>query len=231
MKVAIITASGRGLGKAIAYKLHNEGYRLSLMSPSGSSDQLAQELDGIGMSGSVTKPDNLNQLVQNTIKHFGRIDALVNNTGHPAKGDLLSITDEDWHEGMDLILLNVIRLCRLVVPYMLQQGNGSIVNISTFAAFEPDLSFPVSSAMRAGLAAFTKLFSDQYGDKNIRMNNVLPGFIDTYEVSEEIRKKIPMKRPATTEEVANAVNFLLSDDSSYITGQNLRVDGGITRSV
>jgi len=231
MKVAIITASGKGLGKAIAHKLHGEDYQLSLMSPSDSSEQLAKELGGIGMVGSVTNPDHLRELVNRTIDKYGRLDALVNNTGHPAKGDLLSIPDTEWHEGMDLVLLNVIRLCRLVVPNMLKQGSGAIVNISTFAAFEPDLAFPVSSAMRAGLAAFTKLFSDQYADKNIRINNVLPGFMDSYDVSEEIRNKIPMKRAATTAEVANAVNFLLSEESSYITGQNLRVDGGITRSL
>ena len=230
-KVAIVTASGKGLGKAIAESLHHAGYQLSLMSPSGNANQLAEALGGIGLTGSVTEPDDLENLVQTTLDRYGRIDALVNNTGHPTKGPLLEISDDGWREGLDLILLNVIRLCRMVVPHMLDQGSGAIVNISTFAAFEPDLAFPVSSAMRAALASYTKLFADQYGDKNIRMNNVLPGFMETYEVSDAIKNKIPMKRPATTLEVANAVKFLLSEESAYITGQNLRVDGGITRSV
>ena len=114
---------------------------------------------------------------------------------------------------------------------MQRQGGGAIINISTFAAFEPDPAFPTSGVFRAGLAAFTKLFADRYAAENIRMNNVLPGFIDSLPEKEEFRNRIPMERYGKAEEIAATVAFLASEGAGYITGQNLRVDGGITRSV
>ncbi|MCP3976561.1 MAG: SDR family oxidoreductase [bacterium] len=229
-KVAIVTASGRGMGAAIARKLSASGYALSLMSPSGATD-LAAELDAFAMAGSVTDTDDLAALVAGTMERYGRIDAVVNHTGHPPKGPLLEIPDEDWHSGLDLVMLNVVRMSRLVTPIMLRQGGGSIVNISTFAIFEPSPVFPVSAALRAALAAFTKLYSDEYAAEGIRMNNVLPGYIDSLPETEERVAAIPMGRYGSVGEIAGTVDFLLSDAGGYITGQNLRVDGGLTRSV
>lgn len=162
---------------------------------------------------------------------FGRVDAVVNNTGHPPKGDLLSISDADWHLGMDLLLLNVVRMARLVTPIMERQRGGSIVNISTYAAFEPDLAFPVSSSLRAALGDFAKLYADRYASSGIRMNNVLPGFTESYPENPENVARIPMGRYGLIDEIAAAVAFLVSDESGYVTGQNLRVDGGLSRSV
>jgi NAD(P)-dependent dehydrogenase (short-subunit alcohol dehydrogenase family) len=230
-KVAIVTAAGRGMGAAIARELAAHGYKLALMSPSGAARELAQSLQGLGLTGSVTEIDDLQRLVDQTLKHYGRIDAVVNHTGHPPKGPLLEIFDEDWHRGLDLVMLNVVRLARLVTPVMQKQGGGAIVNVSTFAVFEPDPTFPVSAAMRAALASFTKLYADQYAADGIRMNNVLPGFIDSLPETEERRRRIPMGRYGTVAEIAKTVRFLLSADAGYITGQNIRVDGGITRSV
>jgi NAD(P)-dependent dehydrogenase (short-subunit alcohol dehydrogenase family) len=231
IKVAIVTAAGRGMGAAIASELAAHHYGLALMSPSGAAEKLAQHLNGLGLTGSVTDPADLQQLVDRTMDRFGRIDAVVNHTGHPAKGPLLEIPDEDWHAGLDLVMLNVIRMARLVTPIMQQQGGGAIVNISTYAVFEPEPAFPVSAAMRAALADFAKLYADQYAADGIRMNNVLPGFIDSLPESEERRSRIPMGRYGTVDEIAKTVRFLLSTDAGYITGQNIRVDGGITRSV
>lgn len=230
-RVAIVTASGKGMGRAIAEHLASLGYQLALMSPSGASVELAGALGGIGLTGSVTEPDDLGQLVDRCLERFGRVDGVVNHTGHPPKGPLLEIADEDWHRGLDLVLMNVIRMARLVTPTMVAQGKGSIVNISTFAVFEPSSVFPVSAALRAALAGFTKLYADQYAPSGIRMNNVLPGYIDSLPETEERRSAIPMGRYGTVEEIAKTVGFLLSDDAGYITGQNLRVDGGLTRSV
>ncbi|KAA3647215.1 MAG: SDR family NAD(P)-dependent oxidoreductase [Chloroflexi bacterium] len=230
-KVAIVTAAGKGMGAAIARELASKDYRLALFSNSGGAETLAEELGGIGLTGSVTNPDDLKKLVDMTMENYGRVDAVVNNTGHPPKGPLLNIPDEDWHLGLDIVLLNAVRMARLVTPIMQNQGSGSIVNISTFAAFEPDPGFPVSSSLRAALGSFTKLYSDQYAREGIRMNNVLPGFADSYPASDENLKRIPMGRYASVNEIASTVTFLVSDASSYITGQNLRVDGGLTRSV
>lgn len=170
-------------------------------------------------------------LVEETMETYGRIDAVVNNTGHPPKGPLLEIPDNDWHLGLDIVFLNVVRMARLVTPIMLEQGGGVFVNISTFAAFEPSLTFPVSSSLRAALGSFAKMYADQYASQGIRMNNVLPGYIDSYPESEENLREIPMGRYGKVEEIASTVRFLLSEEAGYITGQNIRVDGGITRSV
>jgi NAD(P)-dependent dehydrogenase (short-subunit alcohol dehydrogenase family) len=235
-KVAVITGGGRGMGAAIARELHGRGYALALMSPSGSAEALAEELGGapeapgvVGLTGSTAEAGDLEALVAAALEAHGRIDAVVNHTGGPPKGDLLEVSDDDWRRGVDLIILSVVRMARLVTPVMERQGGGAIVNITTFSAFEPSLTFPVSSVLRAGIGAYTKLYSDRYAEAGIRMNSLLPGFIDSLAHKPETAEQVPMGRIGTVEEVAKTAAFLLSDDSGYITGQNLRVDGGLTR--
>jgi len=219
------------MGAAIARELAGQGYALVLMSRSQEVLNLASELDGIGMQGSVTEPDDLRRLVGAALEAYGHIDVVVNNTGHPPSGELLSISDDDWYAGLDMVLLNVVRMSRLVTPVMIKQGGGAIVNISTFSAFEPSVSFPVSSTLRAALGSFVKLYADRYARHNIRMNNVLPGYIDTYEIDEATQASIPMGRRGRSGELAKVVAFLVSPGAGYITGQNIRIDGGLTRSV
>lgn len=227
-KVSIVTAAGRGIGASVARELAAD-HRLVLASRSKDANILARELDGIGISGSVTKENDLRRLIEAALDNYGRIDAVVNNTGHPATGDLLEITDDEWHENLDLLFLNVVRMARLVTPQMINQG-GALVNISSVAAVEPTLRFPVSSAMRAALSGFTKLYADRYAGAKIRMNNILLGHFDNLPREKEEIERIPLRRCGALEEAAKTVRFLLSDDASYITGQSIRLDGGLTRS-
>ncbi|WP_160000396.1 SDR family oxidoreductase [Roseomonas sp. 18066] len=230
-KVAVVTAGGSGMGAAAARRLAADGFRVAVLSSSGKGEALAAELGGIGVTGSNQSNDDLARLVDTVVKQWGRIDVLVNSAGHGPRAPILEITDEAWHKGMDVYLLNVIRPTRLVVPVMQQNGGGAIVNISTAWAFEPSAMFPTSAVFRAGLASFTKIFADTYAPEKIRMNNVLPGWIDSLPAVEERRASVPMQRYGTSEEIAATVAFLASEGAGYITGQNLRVDGGLTRAV
>ena len=230
-KVAIVTAGGSGMGADAARRLAEEGFRIAVLSSSGKGEALAESLGGFGVTGSNRSVEDLTRLVEGTMQRWGRIDAVVNSAGHGPKGPLLELTDDDWHQGMEVYLLNVVRMARLATPVMQAQGGGSIVNISTYAAFEPESFFPTSGAFRAGLAAFTKLFADRYAPDNIRMNNVLPGFIDSLPEKETFRARIPMGRYGKVREISEVIALLASERGSYITGQNIRVDGGITRSV
>ena len=231
-KVALITAGGSGMGADSARALAEDGYKVGILSSSGKSETLAKELNGIGLTGTNKSKRDLKKLVDIVMDKWGRVDVLVNSAGHGPRAPILDLTDEDWHEGMEVYFLSAVRPTRLVTPIMQQQKYGVIINISTFATFEPNPAFPTSGAMRASLASFTKLFADKYASENIRMNNILPGFIDSLPEKEENRKLIPMGRYGSSKnEIASVVSFLCSDGGAYITGQNIKVDGGISRSV
>jgi NAD(P)-dependent dehydrogenase (short-subunit alcohol dehydrogenase family) len=219
------------MGAATARRLAADGYRVAILSSSGKGEALAEELGGIGVTGSNQSNEDLARLVDQVMAQWGRIDVLVNSAGHGPRAPILEISDEDWHQGMEVYFLAAVRATRLVAPIMRKQKSGAIINISTFATFEPDPAFPTSAVFRAGLASFTKLFADQFAADNVRMNNVLPGFIDSLPEKEEFRSRIPMERYGKSEEIASVISFLASAGAGYITGQNIRVDGGITRSV
>ena len=230
-RTAIVTAGGSGMGAAAARRLAADGYKVAILSSSGKGEALAAELGGFGVTGSNQSNDDLKRLVDGTMERWGRIDVLVNSAGHGPRAPIIEITDEDWHRGMDVYLLNVVRPVRLVAPIMQAQKGGAIVNISTAWVFEPSAMFPTSGVFRAGLAAYTKIFADAYAADGVRMNNVLPGWIDSLPEAQERREGVPMGRYGRAEEVAATIAFLASDGAGYITGQNIRVDGGITRSV
>ena len=230
-KVALIIAGGSGMGAGAAKRLSKDGFEVGILSSSGKGEALAQELGGMGVTGSNQSNADIQTLVDAAMAKWGRVDVLVNSAGHGPKGPVLELSDDDWHTGMDVYLMNAIRPTRIVVPIMQAQGGGVIINISTYAAFEPEATFPTSGVFRAGLAAFAKLVADKYAADNIRVNNILPGFINSLPEKEQFRARIPLGRYGDVEEIAATVSFLASVGAGYITGQNLRVDGGITRSV
>ena len=219
------------MGAGAARKLAEDGFHVAILSSSGKGEALAEELGGLGVTGSNQSNDDLAKLVDATFERWGRIDVLINSAGHGPRAPIVELTDEDWHAGMEVYFLNAVRPTRLVTPVMQNQKSGVIINISTFAAFEPDPVFPTSGVFRAGLAAFAKLYSDQYAADNVRMNNVLPGFIDSLPENQDFKARIPMERYGKTEEIAATIAFLASEGGAYITGQNIRVDGGITRAI
>jgi NAD(P)-dependent dehydrogenase (short-subunit alcohol dehydrogenase family) len=230
-KVAIITAGGSGMGAAAARRLAADGFKVAILSSSGKGEALANELGGIGVTGSNQSNDDLKRLVDATVETWGRIDVLVNSAGHGPRAQIIEITDEQWHTGMDVYLMNVIRSVRLVTPVMQAQKSGAIINISTAWVSEPSPMFPTSAVFRAGLAAYTKLYADSYAADNIRINNVLPGWIDSLPGTEERRDSVPMKRYGSSAEIAATIAFLASEGAGYITGQSIKVDGGLMRSV
>jgi NAD(P)-dependent dehydrogenase (short-subunit alcohol dehydrogenase family) len=231
-KVAVVVGGGSGMGAAAARRLAADGFRVAVMSSSGKGEALGRELGGLGVTGSNQSTEDLARLVDETMQRWGRIDALVNSAGHGPRAPVLELTDEQWHAGLDIYLMNVIRATRLVAPVMAKQPEGgAIINISTAWVAEPSPMFPTSAVFRAGLAAFTKLFADEHAARNVRMNNVLPGWIDSLPQRDERRAGVPMQRYGTSEEIAATIAFLASPGAAYITGQSLRVDGGLMRSV
>lgn len=231
--VALVIGAGSGIGAAAAKHLSSRGYDIAVMSRSEKIEEVATSVGGLAIRGSLTEEADIERAISETIASFGSLDAVVNSSGHAVKKPVLEITDAEWLEGANLYLLNVIRLTRFVTPYFESRGGGSIVNVSTSSPFEPSSKFPVSATMRAALASYTKLYTNEYGPAGIRMNNVLPGYTtaDWESIPSEWTAGIPLRRAAHPDEIANVIGFLVSDESSYITGQNLRADGGSARSV
>lgn len=231
-KVAIVVGGGSGIGAACVREFAANGYRVAAMSPSGRARALAESLGGVGLDGSNTRSEDLRACVDLAVSRYGRVDAVVNSSGHAARGPVLEISDQQWSEGVDLYLLNVVRMARLVTPHLITSGGGAIVNISTAGVVEPGPMFPVSVTMRAALTSFTKLYANEYGPQGIRMNNVLTGLTkdDPSVVPPEWTSGIPLRRAQSTAEAARVVRFLADEESAYMTGQNIRVDGGETKA-
>ena len=247
VKVAIVTGAGQGIGAGVARSFAGAGYKVSLMSPSERSVTLARELGGIGRQGSALDNSDLKALVDATREAYGRIDTVVNNMGHgggPAPSvttgtvynpdtfaDPLAFSDEAWHGALDMYVLSVVRMARLVTPIMAAQGGGAFVNISSLNATEPRPGYAQMSVLRGALHGFTKLFADKYASAKVRMNNVMPGYCENVEMTEAALRSIPMGRTARFGEIGSVCVFLASDGASYMTGQNVLVDGGINRAV
>ena len=225
-RVALVVGAGSGMGAAAARRLAADGFRVALLSSSGRGQALAETLGGLCVTGSNQNDSDIRSLADQALKRWGRIDALVNSAGHGPRAPILEISDEQWRAGMEVYLLNVVRAARLHV-----RRSGSIVNISTAWAFEPSPLFPTSAVFRAGLAAYTKLTAQSLAADGVRINNVLPGWIDSLPQTDERRDSVPMKRYGQAEEIAATIAFLVSDGAAYITGQNIKVDGGLMKGI
>ena len=226
-KVAIVTASSRGIGAGCAKELATRGYKVSLLARSPSVLDLANSLGGIALRGSMTKLDDLKALVQSTLDRWGRIDAVVMSFGDPPRPDLLEISDQVWMENFEMLYLSVVRLARLVTEPMQRQGGGAIVNISACDSQEPELGTPFSGTLRAAMEGFTKLYAKRYRGDRIRMNSVAPYFVaDSLEELEgwTVPEDLMWGRPATHAELAKVVAFLISDEAKFVTGTTLKVD-------
>lgn len=228
-KVALITAGGTGIAAAAARQLAADGFRVGILSSSGKGEALAHDLGGIGVTGSSQSLVDLGRLVDLAMARWGRVDVLVNSTGQAPGAPLLALSDERWLAGMDTYLQSVVRPTRLVAPLMQRQQpqGGVIVNLSSAWPVDPSALFPTPALVRTGLASFTRIFVDSYSQHNIRMNNVLPGWVDTSREREEQRASVPLQRYGRAAEVAATIAFLASEGAGYINGQSLRVDGGL----
>ena len=228
--VAIITAGSKGIGAACARRLAGEGYQIAILSRSDAGGMLADELGGIWLEGDLTNAEDVESLIDMAWSKWTRLDAAIINTGHLQTGPLLELTDEAWHSGLDMVLLSITRAAKAAIPLMKQSGGGSIVCTSGAAAREVMDAYPISTVLRSGLTALIRLAARQWAPE-VRINAVMPGFVSTFDVPEDIISQIPMERAAEADEIAALMAWLCSDEARYVTGESICLDGGLTRAV
>ena len=240
-KYALITGATRGIGKQIAITLAKQGYNIALnyRKENEELENTKKEIEEIGVQilavkGDVANFEDCENFVKQVIERFGQIDVLVNNAGITKDMLLMRMKKEDFEQVIDTNLVGTFNVTKNVVPYMMKARSGRIINISSVVGIAGNAGQTNYSASKAGIIGFTKSLAKEIASRNILVNAVAPGFIETNmtdvlkdDVKQEIAKNIPLKRMGTTQDVANVVKFLASDDSSYITGQVINVDGGM----
>ena len=240
-KCALITGATRGIGKQIAITLAKQGYNIALnyRKENEELENSKKEIEEIGVQvlavkGDVSNFEDCENFVKQVIERFGQIDVLVNNAGITKDMLLMRMKKEDFEQVIDTNLVGTFNVTKNVVPYMMKARSGRIINISSVVGISGNAGQTNYSASKAGIIGFTKSLAKEIASRNILVNAVAPGFIETNmtdvlkdDVKQEIAKNIPLKRMGTAQDVANVVKFLASDDSSYITGQVINVDGGM----
>ena len=240
-KVALVTGATRGIGKQIALCLAKEGYDIALNYRSENEEltNTKNELEKLGIKvlpvqGDVSNYEDCERFVKEIIENFGQIDVLVNNAGITKDMLLMRMKKEDFEQVIDVNLVGTFNVTKNVINYMLKAKSGRIINISSVVGVSGNAGQTNYSASKAGIIGFSKSLAKEVASRNILVNCIAPGFIQTDmtnilkdEVKEEIAKNIPLKRMGTPEDVARVVKFLASEDSSYVTGQVIHVDGGM----
>lgn len=240
-KCALITGATRGIGKQIAITLAKQGYNIALnyRKENEELENTKKEIEEIGVQvlavkGDVANFEECENFVKQVIERFGQIDVLVNNAGITKDMLLMRMKKEDFEQVIDTNLVGTFNVTKNVVPYMMKARSGRIINISSVVGISGNAGQTNYSASKAGIIGFSKSLAKEIASRNILVNAVAPGFIETNmtdvlkdDVKQEIAKNIPLKRMGTAQDVANVVKFLASDDSSYITGQVINVDGGM----
>ena len=240
-KVALVTGATRGIGKAIALELADNGYDI-VLNYRNANDELKQtqkEIEGKNVNsflvyGDISKFEDCENIAKQAMEEFGRIDVLVNNAGITRDGLIMRMKKEDFESVIDTNLTGTFNMTRNVVPFMIKQKNGRIINLSSVVGITGNAGQTNYSASKAGVIGFTKSLAKEVASRNILVNAIAPGFIETDmtkvlsdNVKEAILNQIPLKRMGEAKEVAKLVKFLVSDDSKYITGQVINVDGGM----
>lgn len=255
-KCAIVCAASRGLGRATALSLAREGARVAICARSaGALEQAAaaiRESTGalvVPIVADVSKAADVDRLVDEAARHFGAVDILITNTGGPKSAPFTALSDDDWREAIDSLLMSVVRLSRAVIPHMRARGGGRIINVTSISAKQPVEGLVLSNALRAGITGLARTIANELAAENILVNCVAPGYtatdrvielaaaaaaregISAEAVQQRTLARIPMQRLATTEEFADVVTFLASGRASYVTGTTLQVDGGYVRAL
>ena len=240
-RVALITGATRGIGKQIALTLAEQGYNIAL-NYRKENEELEEtikeieknEVECLAVKGDVSCFSDCEELVKQVIEKFGKVDVLVNNAGITKDMLLMRMKQEDFEQVIDVNLVGTFNVTKNVISHMLKARSGRIINISSVVGVSGNAGQTNYSASKAGIIGFTKSLAKEVASRNILVNSIAPGFIQTDmtevlkdEVKEEIAKNIPLKRMGTAKDVANVVKFLVSEESSYITGQVINVDGGM----
>ena len=240
-KVALITGGTTGIGKAIAIKLAKQGYDIALnyrteneTVENAKKEVESQNVKCITVKGDVSNFEDCEKFVKQVIEEYGQIDVLVNNAGITKDTLIMRMKEKDFTDVIDINLTGTFNVTKNVVSYMMKARNGRIINLSSVVGVTGNAGQTNYSASKAGIIGFTKSLAKELGSRNILVNAVAPGFIETKmtdvlkeQVKEEIAKNIPLKRMGTPDDVANVVGFLASEDSSYVTGQVINIDGGM----
>ena len=240
-KVAFITGATRGIGRQIAITLAKEGFDIAINYRKENEDLIQtkkmvedQKVKCFTVQGDVSSFEDSERMVKDIIEEFNHIDILVNNAGITKDMLLMRMKKEDFESVIGVNLVGTFNITKNVIPYMMKNRSGRIINVSSVVGISGNAGQTNYSASKAGIIGFTKSLAKEVGSRNILVNAVAPGFIETQmtdvlkeEVKEEISKTIPLKRMGTVEDVANVVKFLASKDSSYITGQVINIDGGM----